>query len=60
MCRLLQKITLSICNALNFILGIGISVLSLVVTGLLLGSFGLYQESFAITADEINEKTRNQ
>jgi len=39
-------------------LGIEIRVLSLVVTGLLLGSFGFYQESFAITADEINEKIK--
>jgi len=36
--------------------GEGIRVLSIVVAFLLLGSFGLYQESFAITADEINEK----
>jgi len=31
-------------------------VLSVVVAVLMLGSFGLYQESFAITAEEINEK----
>ena len=37
-------------------MGEGIRVLSIVVAFLLLGSFGLYQESFAITADEINEK----
>jgi len=33
-------------------------VLSLMVTVLMLGSFGLYQESFAITEDEINEKIK--
>jgi len=37
-------------------MGEGIRVLSIVVAFLLLGSFGIYQESFAITADEINEK----
>jgi hypothetical protein len=39
-------------------LGIGIRVLSLVLAVLFLGSFGFYQESFAITADEINEKIK--
>ncbi len=37
-------------------MGEGIRVLSIVVAFLLLGSFGLYQESFAITEDQINEK----
>ena len=37
-------------------MGEKIRVLSIIVAVLLLGSFGLYQESFAITADEINEK----
>lgn len=37
-------------------MGDEIKVLSIVVAVLLLGSFGLYQESFAITAEEINEK----
>ncbi len=39
-------------------MGIGIRVLSLVLAVLFLGSFGFYQESFAITADEINEKIK--
>lgn len=39
-------------------MGKGSIVLSLMVAFLLLGSFGLYQESFAITADEINEKIK--
>ncbi len=39
-------------------MGDRIRVLSIVVAVLLLGSFGLYQESFAITADEINEKIK--
>ncbi len=33
-------------------------VLSLMVIALMLGSFGLYQETFAITEDEINEKLK--
>jgi len=37
-------------------MGDRIRVLSIVVAFLMLGSFGLYQESFAITANEINEK----
>jgi len=39
-------------------MGEKIRVLSIIVAVLLLGSFGLYQESFAITADEINEKIK--
>ena len=39
-------------------MGDRIRVLTIVVAVLLLGSFGLYQESFAITADEINEKIK--
>jgi len=39
-------------------MGDRIRVLSVIVAFLLLGSFGLYQESFAITADEINEKIK--
>ncbi len=37
-------------------MGKGSSEFSIIVAVLLLGSFGLYQESFAITAEEINEK----
>jgi len=37
-------------------MGDKIRVLSIVVAVLLLGSFGIYQESFAITEDEINEE----
>ena len=37
-------------------MGKGIRTLSITVVFLLLGSFGLYQESFAITADEITVK----
>ena len=37
-------------------MGDEIKVLSIIVSVLMLGSFGLYQESFAITEDEINEK----
>ncbi len=37
-------------------MGDRIRVLSVVVAFLMLGSFGLYHESFAITAEEINEK----
>ncbi len=37
-------------------MGDEIKVLSIVVAVLLLGSFGIYQESFAISIDEINEK----
>jgi len=39
-------------------LGKGSIVLSLMVAFLLLGSFGLYQESFAITEDQIKEKLK--
>jgi len=39
-------------------MGDRIRVLSIVVAALLLGSFGLYQDSFAITADKINEKIK--
>jgi len=39
-------------------MGKGRGVLSIIVAVLLLGSFGLYQESFAITAEEINEKIK--
>ena len=39
-------------------MGEEIKVLSLVLTVLLLGSFGLYQDSFAITDAEIKEKLR--
>ncbi len=39
-------------------MGDRIRVLSIVIAVLMLGSFGLYQESFAITADEINEKIK--
>ena len=37
-------------------MGDRIRALSIIVTTLLLGSFGLYQESFAITADETTEE----
>jgi hypothetical protein len=39
-------------------MGDRIIVLSIVVAVLMLGSFGIIQESFAITADEINEKIK--
>ena len=39
-------------------MGKGSIVLSLMVAFLLLGSFGLYQESFAITEDQIKEKLK--
>jgi len=41
-------------------LGDRIRILSIIVAVLLLGSFGLYQESFAITPDEINEREINE
>jgi hypothetical protein len=39
-------------------MGEGGRVLSLMVVALMLGSFGLYQESFAITEDQIKEKLK--
>ena len=39
-------------------MGDRITVLSIVVAVLMLGSFGIIQESFAITADEINKKIK--
>jgi len=39
-------------------MGDEIKVLSIIVAVLMLGSFGLYQESFAISIDEINEKIK--
>jgi len=41
-------------------LGNRIRALSIIVAVFLLGSFGLYQESFAITPDEINERIINE
>lgn len=55
---MLQKITLSISSVHNFLMGGRLVPLTIVMGVLFSGSFGLYQESFAITSDEIKEKLK--